>query len=685
MLIKNSLFLNGKKNLIFSGEVHFWRINPKYWEKCLKSLKAAGINIVSTYVSWRRHSVSPFENDLTGKTDARLDLSAFLNLCKRTGLWVHLKPGPWICAEEENGGYPDWLINDNEILVRDNKGQMVIGYNPPHNSYFPSYLHPRYLEYVKKWLTDIDLLIRDLCYPKGSIVLIQLDNEPSMTFHDKMFESDYNSINIKNNGFYQKWLQEKYKSIKYLNNAYKMNYNSFIDVKAPVNLDINHLYELQKYNDWVDFKEWLIAKHVETLRKIHIKNGIKGILFTVNFNQHTPMSVPNNWKRLEQAAKGIAGYDYYATPPLVKKNIVDFIKAINYSLAVLKVPWAPEMMCGIWKLDNGEKIFTNRDQLIRQVRMMSLLGLAYGLKGLNFYMFCSRENWEHAPVSEKGQITHMRDIPEKVLNLVKSIKDFNSLKKDQKVAVMYYRPYAWESFISENKDIKIDSSRLGHAYYLFETIYDVLANLNYDPAIFDPFINKKINMNKYKIIFIPSSIYMDKSTQKLIEGYVEKGGIAVFLSEIPSLDGAFKPYLHFKTHAKYAKNSVQEELDIKEFLIEKGKIIKIGSIYFNDSGKKNKQKIVNIFDSLLMKFRLRPPVETDDSHVLTVVQKNVYEEILFLINTDTRTKEVRLKFSEHGKGMLQDVFSRKVSLHIKNSECIISIDRLSVKVFRIVN
>jgi len=232
ILRDNGLLLNGEKVLLFSGEIHFWRIAPQYWEKCLSQLKKAGLEIVATYVSWRSHSISPQENDLTGKTDSRLNLPRFLELCAKLKIWVHLKPGPWICAEEQNGGYPEWLLEKEEILARDNQGSLVKGY-PPFFHYVPSYLYPQYLSYVRKWIRDIDLCIKGFCYPKGPIVLIQLDNEPSMAFQDQIFASDYNQVNI---GLYQQWLEEKYSSIEKLNSVCGTDYIEFSDIELPFKL-----------------------------------------------------------------------------------------------------------------------------------------------------------------------------------------------------------------------------------------------------------------------------------------------------------------------------------------------------------------------------------------------------------------------------------------------------------------
>lgn len=688
MLIKNSLLLKGEKTPLFGGEIHFWRIDPKYWERCLRQLKAMRIDIVSTYLSWRRHSISPNENDLTGRTDPRLNLPSFLNLCAELGLWVHLKPGPWICAEEEKGGYPDWLAKDKEIMVMDNQDRLVLGYNPPFGGHIPSYLHPKYLEYVKKWLTDVDMCIKDFCYPNGPIILIQLDNEPSMTFHDKMFESDYNPINVKDFGIYQNWLKERYGSIKLLNNAHSADYNSFSNVKAPIALDVKHLCDLRKYTDWVEFKEWLIARHIEILREIHFQNGIKDVLFTVNFNEHYPIDVPNNWNKLEQASGGIGGYDYYAIPPLQCKNFVDFIKAVNYSLAILRITWAPEMMCGIWKVDSSGEIYKdnyrNKGLLATQMESMYLLSLAYGLKGMNFYMFVNRENWEYAPVDEKGQPTQMYNIPRRVMDFVKSVRDFPSLQKNQKISVMYYRPYAWEAYITLDEKVKVDDLHLGRSYYLFETLYTALVNLNYDPAIFDPFVNNEVDISKYKLIFVPSSIYMDEDTQRLLKKYVENGGIAVFFHKLPSLDLDFRPCSYFSKYTRYIKPKLHRKLSLKEIAVGKGMIVTIKDDYFRNNIIKEDKLFLDILGSFLKYYSLKPEVETNNRHILTVVQENNFEKILFVINMNSQFKKVKLRFEEVETGRLEEIFSQNTASYIKGGEATLDIPaEMGVEIFRI--
>jgi len=693
ILRDNGLLLNGEKVLLFSGEIHFWRIAPQYWEKCLSQLKKAGLEIVATYVSWRSHSISPQENDLTGKTDSRLNLPRFLELCAKLKIWVHLKPGPWICAEEQNGGYPEWLLEKEEILARDNQGSLVKGY-PPFFHYVPSYLYPQYLSYVRKWIRDIDLCIKGFCYPKGPIVLIQLDNEPSMAFQDQIFASDYNQVNI---GLYQQWLEEKYSSIEKLNSVCGTDYIEFSDIELPFKLALTHLQDLKKYMDWVEFKEWLLARHLSLLKEIHLDNGIKKVLFTTNYNQHRPMSVPNNWRKLEEAA-GLGGYDIYALAPLDDEAFTDIVKAVNYARAVSRIPWAPEIMSGVWNIKEIEDApRVSREHL----EFLYFIVLAYGLKGMNFYMFVNRENWSSAPVTEEGEKTRTYQTICKVMRFIKGIRGFNSLTKTQPIALMYYRPYAWEKYICAEKEIWLENNLLGISYEQFEDLYKSLLQLNYDPAIFDPSIEKK-SIFRYRLVFVPASLYMDEKSQGILKEYVNKGGILVFLPLVPQLNLKMEKFSDFGIKMGLRKKLLSEQefstpwgkILADKFVSYsqkgdcfweegKGKIIFLGACLYGGE-KEQKRKINNGFlQSLLNQCKVNPGIETDDPYVNTVVQRNKFQQILFVINRGKKSREVHLKFNQVECGQLQDVFSPEEMFSIKKGEMSLTIEANSVRVFRL--
>ncbi|HEY3558686.1 MAG TPA: beta-galactosidase [Kribbella sp.] len=109
--VGNGLLQVGSTSLpLVAGEIQFWRMEPETWKPAVEAARAAGVTLISTYLSWRRHELSPGLQDFTGWHDPRLDARRFLQVCADAGVFVQLKPGPWICAEEPGGGYPDWLL-----------------------------------------------------------------------------------------------------------------------------------------------------------------------------------------------------------------------------------------------------------------------------------------------------------------------------------------------------------------------------------------------------------------------------------------------------------------------------------------------------------------------------------------------------------------------------------------------
>ena len=94
--IKDGAFmLNGKPFQIYSGAIHYFRVLPEYWRDRLEKLKAAGFNTVETYVCWNLHEPKKGEFDFTG----RLDIERYIKTAQELGLYVIIRPGPYICAE----------------------------------------------------------------------------------------------------------------------------------------------------------------------------------------------------------------------------------------------------------------------------------------------------------------------------------------------------------------------------------------------------------------------------------------------------------------------------------------------------------------------------------------------------------------------------------------------------------
>jgi beta-galactosidase len=106
--------LNNKPFRILAGAMHYFRVLPEYWENRLAKLRPMGLNTLETYVAWNLHESKPGQFDF----DGRLDLVAYIQRAAEAGLKVIVRPGPYICAEWEFGGFPAWLLKDPNMKLR---------------------------------------------------------------------------------------------------------------------------------------------------------------------------------------------------------------------------------------------------------------------------------------------------------------------------------------------------------------------------------------------------------------------------------------------------------------------------------------------------------------------------------------------------------------------------------------
>lgn len=151
----NSMYLvkNGKPWFPVMGEMHFQRTNENDWEESVIKMKAAGIEIISSYLFWNYVE----EKEGVYNWDGNNNLKKFLALCKKHHMYVWLRIGPWVHAETRNGGFPDWLMSKG-IPLRKNDST--------------------YLAYVKAWYTQIAKQCNDDYFKQnGPVIGLQIENE----------------------------------------------------------------------------------------------------------------------------------------------------------------------------------------------------------------------------------------------------------------------------------------------------------------------------------------------------------------------------------------------------------------------------------------------------------------------------------------------------------------------------
>jgi len=158
---------DGKPYQILSGTIHYARVPRAYWRDRLKKARAMGLNTVETYVFWNLHEPLPGVFDFSGQ----LDIAEFVREAQQEGLNVIVRPGPYVCAEWEAGGYPAWLFGDTSMKVRTQDPKFLAAAD-------------RYLARVGKELAPLQVK------NGGPIIAVQIENEYGSFGSDRVYMED---------------------------------------------------------------------------------------------------------------------------------------------------------------------------------------------------------------------------------------------------------------------------------------------------------------------------------------------------------------------------------------------------------------------------------------------------------------------------------------------------------------
>ena len=139
--------------------------------------KALGMNTICLYVFWNFHEPEEGKYDFTGQKD----IAAFCRLAQENGMYVIVRPGPYVCAEWEMGGLPWWLLKKKDIKLREQD--------------------PYYMERVKLFMNEVGKQLADLQISKGgNIIMVQVENEYGAFGIDKPYISEIRDM-VKQAGF----------------------------------------------------------------------------------------------------------------------------------------------------------------------------------------------------------------------------------------------------------------------------------------------------------------------------------------------------------------------------------------------------------------------------------------------------------------------------------------------------
>jgi beta-galactosidase len=531
--------IHQKPTFLYGGELHYFRVPKDEWKDRLDKMKEAGLNMVSTYIPWQIHEKNEGDIDLSGKNWPENDLKAFIQLVKDSGMFCLVRPGPYVMSELTTDGIPLWLINNYpEALAMTQEGK-------PHHTRIFSYMHPTYLDKVKRWYNAVFEILAPYQIDKGGpIVMMQLDNEVGM-FQWIVNQGDYSELTL---SYFLNFLKEKYSSLQEANKMLHTSLNTWEDC-IPLIKKLEGDNALPLHHEYGLFNRQFFTRYLSTLKDIasEYEMNVPLVVNVHGFDQvdyakrglRYPIGLSQLRDTMEIQGAIMAG-DYYIGN-LVMDNFTDIIMAdaLTASLQNPDQPLFSAEFQGGFQTDHPILQPTSID-------LNSRLCIADGMNGINYYMFVGGFNWQdsglfgknhdwQAPIDFKG---NLRPSYHAIKALGKSIKalgeNFLESKQVPDVTLGFdpdiYMTEYWVSATQAMKD-RLTTLRdvglfgLGRSLSLNNIAYDAL-DLTKDAPI----------SAQLKTMIVVGMPWMNASVQQKLSDYVHKGGTLILLNEVPTMD-----------------------------------------------------------------------------------------------------------------------------------------------------
>ena len=544
---------NGKPFFLISGEIHYFRLNPKLWEKHLGLLKQSGANTTSTYIPWDWHEYEEGKFDFTGETNPARNLIKYIKLCKKNGLQLIVKPGPYILAEYEAEGLPGWLLKriSKNSFALDEFGNII-------SPNIVSYMTDEFLEYTFRWYDRIMPLITNYQASNGGpITMMQVCNEVGV-FQWLSGKIDYNPTVI---NLYKEFLNEKYNSIENLNSVYGTQYLSFEKISTPIG-KIENKQDYCAYFDFHLFYRHYFAMYLDLLIKkirsyginVQLTHNIPGWIY--GNAAELPMLISTYEEVMRTRKDLIFGLDHI--PEFVSFRNAHSDLACNKILEAMQPygpVWAAEFQSGT--REHHVKCDAN------DLETFYFASLAHGLKGFNYYMFSQGINpngkgyygktfYYQTPLSANGVKSPLYDSTKKVNDFINPEKEeFLLSEVKSEICVGFYKPYFYTELTTSQllKEKRLYIEKLGltldprfvREEIFFNGLLRGLQTLSFNYNISDLENTSTENLLRYKQLWVVTTEFMDASTQKLLADYVKNGGSLILYPAIPILDLYLNP------------------------------------------------------------------------------------------------------------------------------------------------
>lgn len=629
-ITEEGLASDGKHIPVYSGSVHYWRLDRVIWPLILDQIQSLGFAMIETYIPWSVHEIAPGTFDW-GTIDPRKDVEAFCQLCEARGIYLIVRPGPLINAEMTDFGFPEWVLLDPEVQARTAVGSIHLdaaySFHPPRPFPVPSYTSPTFYAAVGEWFDAVCPIIARHLAPSGCIVAVQSDNESCYLFQEQAYATDYAPSSI---AAYRQFLSERYGTIDALNAVYATQHQQFTAIDPPRDCQIHERSDVPWHRDWVEYKERYIIESVSQVARMLRERGIQGvpIFHDVAFQYRTPLDIA----RMEaDPAIDWVGMNLYRSP----QEYESITKRMRYLAGTTRLPFVPELGCGIWS--HHPQTPTPAEQ-----EFVTLTALMHGMRAFNFYMLVERERWQGSPITRHGTYrkeyagffrrlaTFLQQHPLGYYKRRPQVMVLHNYDLDRYAAMASTLHYAHVDLLRLPEELGIVDLDLGFRYDVAHeanhhrsdnwlgTALRTLKRLQLDYDVADSHV-APTRLQHYPIVCLPSVDFMDAPDQRMLMDYTNASGHLILGPGVPYLDSYLHPYVGL--------NAVAQQLG--EALCGKGRITWASTAELG---------------TVLAQALPTPTIRWDAPEIEVIEQVWNAQCLLFVANPNDRDSEVTISF-----------------------------------------
>lgn len=541
--------IDGRERILISADYPYYRDHVDLWDKKLAALKRLDIDAVTFYVPWRHHSYLERGRqvfDFTGKTLPNRNVRLFLELVAKNRLWAVVKPGPFIHAETDRGGFADWAVPgqpssrcEAELDYRNKPRRWITG------DIFPSPTGSVFLRLVEEWFRAVDRnLIKGNTYPRGPIISVQIANEGLYT--DAGAEPHAFDFSASSLALYRDYCRELYGTIAEYNRLHATRHRSFAEVEPSRRLELGAKVtpaELLRHMDWRTyqnrFTETFFARLSSFLPTRSVPRVTNAALHYKPDHFFDYWVLRNSYYNLKNVHAGFtnwvgvvscesAAFDKYLTA-------IKYVKGIN------------------WEENWGfSKIYDPRYIHPVVPYYQTLLAMAAGARGFNVYTGVATSNWDShldskherpypatPPLDDQGDDAAQAPILRALNRFFKTEeKDFLACVNEARIAFLLDLHYSAAAGFEKNRFARL--RHLHDGVSLRDFVHHCKeTNTNFD--LMNVHCEHHATLAKHDFIVLPSCFFMSRKMQRMAVTLLKDRKLVLWFGELPEFDEKMRP------------------------------------------------------------------------------------------------------------------------------------------------